>query len=82
MLDFGFTLRPLYLPVSDGGTLHAGETQVDADMHNPGKRLTYQSKVSDPYSSHSVILSRVGDGKGRKVLDVGAAQGVLAQQFT
>jgi len=50
-------------------------------MHDPGKRLTYQSKVSDPYSSHSVILSRAGDGKGRRLLDVGAAQGVLAQRF-
>lgn len=82
MLDFGHTLRPPYLSVPDGQTVRAGETQVDADMHDPGKRLTYQSKVSDPYSSHSVILSRVGDGKGRRVLDVGAAQGVLAQQFT
>ena len=74
-------MRPPYLSVSDGGTAHAGETQVDADMHDPGKRLTYQSKVSDPYSSHSVILSRAGDGKGRRLLDVGAAQGVLAQRF-
>jgi 2-polyprenyl-3-methyl-5-hydroxy-6-metoxy-1,4-benzoquinol methylase len=51
-------------------------------MHDPGKRLTYQSKISDPYSSHSVILSHAGDGNGRKLLDVGAAQGVLAQRFT
>jgi len=51
-------------------------------MHDPGKTLTYQSKIRDPYSSHSVILSQAGDGRGRKLLDVGAAQGVLAQQFT
>jgi SAM-dependent methyltransferase len=82
MLDFGFALGPPYPSVPDGGTVHAGETQIDADMHNPGKTLTYQSKVSDPYSSHSVILSRAGDGKGRKLLDVGAAQGILAQRFT
>lgn len=60
----------------------AGKTRVDADMHDPGKTLTYQSKIRDPYSSHSVILSQAGDGRGRKLLDVGAAQGVLAQQFT
>jgi 2-polyprenyl-3-methyl-5-hydroxy-6-metoxy-1,4-benzoquinol methylase len=81
-LDFGFTLRPPWLSVSQGGTVPKGETRIEADMHNPGKRLTYQSKVGDPYSSHSVILAHAGDGKGRKLLDVGAAQGVLAQRFT
>jgi SAM-dependent methyltransferase len=29
-----------------------------------------------------VILARVGEGKGRRLLDVGSAQGVLAQRFT
>jgi len=81
-LDFGFTLRPPCLSVLEGGTVSAGKTQVDANMHDPGKRFTYQSKISDPYSSHSVILLYAGDGKGRKLLDVGAAQGVLAQCFT
>jgi SAM-dependent methyltransferase len=55
---------------------------VETDTHDPAAELTYQSKVSDPYSSHSVILTRVGDGKGRRILDVGSAQGVLAQKFT
>ena len=82
MLDFGYALRPLNLSVPDGGIVHTGGTRVDANVHDPGKSLNYQSKVTDPYSSHSVILSRVGDGKGRRILDVGAAQGVLAQQFT
>jgi SAM-dependent methyltransferase len=44
--------------------------------------LRYQPKVSDPYSSHSVIISRAGDGRERKLLDVGSAQGMLAQRFT
>ena len=68
--------------MSDGKILQAGGTPAGADAHDPDQSLTYQSKVNDPYSSHSVILSRVGDGKGRKLLDVGAAQGVLAQRFT
>ncbi len=75
-------MRPPCLSVSQGGTVPKDETRVEADMPNPSKRLTYQSKVSDPYSSHSVILAHAGDGKGRKLLDVGAAQGVLAQRFT
>jgi 2-polyprenyl-3-methyl-5-hydroxy-6-metoxy-1,4-benzoquinol methylase len=56
--------------------------EVNVDAHYPTAPLNYQSKVSDPYSSHSVILARVGEGKGRRLLDVGSAQGVLAQRFT
>ena len=41
----------------------------------------YQLK-DDPYSSHSVILSRFGEGRGRRLLDVGAADGFLAQRLT
>ncbi len=37
---------------------------------------------SDPHSSHSVILARLGDGRGRKALDVGAADGFLAERLT
>ena len=36
----------------------------------------------DPHSSHSVILSRLGDGRGRRALDVGAADGFLAERLT
>ena len=36
----------------------------------------------DPYSSHSLILARLGDGRGRKLLDVGAADGFLAERLT
>ncbi len=41
----------------------------------------YQLK-RDPYSSHSVILARAGEGRGRRLLDVGAADGFLAEQLT
>jgi methionine biosynthesis protein MetW len=44
--------------------------------------LRYQPKESDPYSSHAQILRLVGEGNGRRLLDVGSAQGVLAQRFT
>jgi 2-polyprenyl-3-methyl-5-hydroxy-6-metoxy-1,4-benzoquinol methylase len=36
----------------------------------------------DPHSSHSVILARLGDGRGRSALDVGAADGYLAERLT
>ncbi len=36
----------------------------------------------DPHSSHSVIRSRLGEGRGRKALDVGAADGFLAERLT
>jgi 2-polyprenyl-3-methyl-5-hydroxy-6-metoxy-1,4-benzoquinol methylase len=38
----------------------------------------YQLK-SDPYSSHAVILKRLGQGQGRRALDVGAADGFLSE---
>lgn len=41
----------------------------------------YQLK-SDPYSSHAVILSRLGQGRGRRALDVGAADGFLSELLT
>jgi len=68
--------------MSVGNSGPTNETQPNADAYYPTARLTYQSKVDDPYSSHSVILARVGDGKGKRLLDVGSAQGVLAQRFT
>jgi SAM-dependent methyltransferase len=37
---------------------------------------------ADPYSSHSLILSRLGAGRGRRALDVGAADGFLAAELT
>lgn len=43
--------------------------------------LRYQSKQGDPYSSHSIIEALAGAGDGQRLLDVGAAQGVLAETF-
>ncbi len=41
----------------------------------------YQSKKSDAYSSHSLILRLAGEGSGRRLLDVGAAHGYLAAEL-
>src|SRR5262245_36577260 len=41
----------------------------------------YVSKESDPTSSHAVILALAGEGRGRRLLDVGSADGVLARRF-
>ena len=35
----------------------------------------------DPHSSHSVILDWLGEGRGRRVLDIGAADGLLARHL-
>ena len=37
---------------------------------------------ADPYSSHSIILDWLADGQGRRLLDVGAADGLLARHLT
>ena len=36
----------------------------------------------DPHSSHSVLLQWLGAGGGRRLLDVGAASGLLAERLT
>ena len=36
----------------------------------------------DPHSSHSVILDWLGEGRGRRLLDVGAADGLLSRFLT
>jgi len=43
--------------------------------------LTYRAKLNDPYSSHSHIIAFAGAGNGQRLLDVGSAQGALAEQF-
>src|SRR5690348_2005537 len=45
----------------------------------PVSRYTLKN---DPYSSHSVILDWLGEGRGRRLLDVGAADGLLARHLT
>jgi 2-polyprenyl-3-methyl-5-hydroxy-6-metoxy-1,4-benzoquinol methylase len=46
---------------------------------DPVSRYTFKA---DPYSSHSVILDWLGEGRGRTLLDVGAADGLLSRRFT
>ena len=36
----------------------------------------------DPHSSHGIILARLGEGRGRRALDVGAADGFLGERLT
>src|SRR5262249_43294397 len=36
----------------------------------------------DPHSSHSIILEWLGEGRGRRLLDVGAADGLLSRFLT
>jgi 2-polyprenyl-3-methyl-5-hydroxy-6-metoxy-1,4-benzoquinol methylase len=58
------------------------KAEAGADAYYPSANLRYQSKINDRYSSHSVILARVDEGKGKRLLDVGSAQGLLAERFT
>jgi 2-polyprenyl-3-methyl-5-hydroxy-6-metoxy-1,4-benzoquinol methylase len=44
-------------------------------------RVRYTLKA-DPHSSHSVMLRWLGEGHGRRLLDVGAADGLLARELT
>ena len=37
---------------------------------------------ADPYSSHTVILDWLAEGHGRRLLDVGAADGLLSRHLT
>ena len=36
----------------------------------------------DPHSSHSIILAWLGEGRGRRILDVGAADGIVSGKLT
>ncbi|HEU5323246.1 MAG TPA: class I SAM-dependent methyltransferase [Methylomirabilota bacterium] len=44
-----------------------------------GARYAFKA---DPYSSHAVALAWLGEGGGRRLLDVGAADGLLARPLT
>ena len=45
------------------------------------RALRYTLKP-DPYSSHSVVMAWLGEGHGRRLLDVGAASGLLSERLT
>jgi 2-polyprenyl-3-methyl-5-hydroxy-6-metoxy-1,4-benzoquinol methylase len=51
-------------------------------MAHVGEAPSRYTFKPDPYSSHSVILGWLGDGRGRTLLDVGAADGLLSRRFT
>jgi 2-polyprenyl-3-methyl-5-hydroxy-6-metoxy-1,4-benzoquinol methylase len=48
-------------------------------VKTPGARYTLKT---DPFSSHSVILGWLAEGRGRRLLDVGAADGLLSRHLT
>ena len=48
-------------------------------VETPGPRYTLKA---DPFSSHSIILRWLGEGRGRRLLDVGAADGLLGRHLT
>jgi 2-polyprenyl-3-methyl-5-hydroxy-6-metoxy-1,4-benzoquinol methylase len=55
-------------------TSHGGSTTIPIAVAGS----PYQFKISDPYSSHSLILSLLPQRGNGRVLDVGAAHGYLA----
>jgi O-antigen biosynthesis protein len=61
--------------VESSSAFKGAELQV-ATKHQDA--FLYQLKP-DRYSSHSVILSYLQDGRGKRLLDVGAAQGDMAK---
>lgn len=61
-----------------------GYTDFAGGLFSPEVQMVsspYQLKT-DPYSSHSLILSLLGEGYGRRLLDVGAADGFLAEKLS
>jgi 2-polyprenyl-3-methyl-5-hydroxy-6-metoxy-1,4-benzoquinol methylase len=51
-------------------------------MDDVGMAPSRYTLKTDPHSSHSVILSWLGEGRGRRLLDVGAADGLLSRHLT
>jgi 2-polyprenyl-3-methyl-5-hydroxy-6-metoxy-1,4-benzoquinol methylase len=52
---------------------------VEADRQPSPRRYVFNA---DPHSSHSIVLRWLGDGRGRALLDVGSADGVLSHHLT
>jgi 2-polyprenyl-3-methyl-5-hydroxy-6-metoxy-1,4-benzoquinol methylase len=52
---------------------------AEADGQKSPRRYVFKP---DPHSSHSIILRWLGDGRGRSLLDVGSADGVLSHHLT
>lgn len=59
--------------------LKSERLKSDDDRVALTSRYTFKA---DPHSSHSVILDWLGEGRGRRMLDVGAADGLLSRLLT
>ena len=68
-----------YPPDRAGTRPHVG--RFERDEAERVKRPRYILKP-DPHSSHSIMLRWLGDGNGRRLLDVGAADGLLSGKLT
>src|SRR3989449_6690933 len=66
--DGSTRILPIRVPPSDDGAMS-------------GLTSRYVLKP-DPHSSHSIILRWLGEGHGRRLLDVGAADGLLSRRLT
>jgi len=51
-------------------------------MHGVAMTGARYTLKADPHSSHSVMLRWLGDGRGRRLLDVGAADGLLGRELS
>jgi 2-polyprenyl-3-methyl-5-hydroxy-6-metoxy-1,4-benzoquinol methylase len=56
-----------------------GRTSDDEAVSQPAPRYVLKP---DPHSSHSIMLQWLGEGHGRRLLDVGAADGLLSRKLT
>lgn len=66
-------------PTSHANLAPRPNTTQNGDVKAGASRYTLKP---DAHSSHSVILRWLGDGHGRRVLDVGAADGLLSRHLT
>jgi 2-polyprenyl-3-methyl-5-hydroxy-6-metoxy-1,4-benzoquinol methylase len=58
------------------------KTERPASDDGPVSIASRYTLKSDPHSSHSVILGWLAEGRGRRLLDVGAADGLLSRLLT
>ena len=68
-------------PATDWSRVRDATEHVPLDLTSADEAPRYVLKT-DPHSSHSIILDWLADGRGRRLLDVGAADGLLSRQLT
>src|SRR5438477_12921506 len=73
--------HPISREQGPGRMGNALPTSESAVLHSSWAAVPYPVK-KDRHSSHSVILALLGEGRGQRLLDVGAAQGDMAQLLT